>query len=365
MKVAIDSTNTLKFSKSSDNTVPDLACKSVINLLGQTNIQKNEIDGLIVSSCSNEQYLGNIISEMTGINPKISTKIENLCNSGTSAILLAYSLISSGLCNAVIVTGVEKSNSPGNKLVWDITRGVYDMPVHWAALYAKSHFRNFNTTEQDLAMISLKNHKNANNNPNSLFYQKEFSLADIMNSEKIVEPLRKLDCCYPCEGASSILLLSEKFAKRCEIPIWIKGISQNNQGASLANISHDMKTILSTRFASREAFEQSGLSPMDIDIAEVHDAFSILEIIAYEDIGFVKKGDGAKFIEQDLIHINTRGGLLGCGHPIGATGVDQTCEIVIQLQARAHERQKKNCKRGLIHNMAAAGTSSSVIILER
>jgi acetyl-CoA C-acetyltransferase len=366
MKIGIDSADTLEFRKSSDYSISELASKSIINLLKKTKIEKNEIDGLIVSTCANEQYLGNIISEMVGIHPKVSTKLENLCNSGTSAIFLGYSLISSGVCNSVIVTGIEKQNSPGNQLLWDITRGVYDLPVHWAALYAKTHFRNYNTSEEDLALVSEKNHKNANKNPNALFYNKAFSFKDIMNSKKIVEPLKILDCCCPCEGCSSLLLVSEKLAKRSEDPIWIKGISQNNQGASFANISFDLRSIASTKIAAMEAFKQAKLKPSDIDIAEIHDAFTILEILAYEDIGFIEKGNGSKFIKQDRLHTNTRGGLIGCGHPTGATGIDQTNEIVLQLQDKApRKRQRKNCTRGLVHNMAAAGTSSTIIILEK
>jgi acetyl-CoA C-acetyltransferase len=366
MRVAIDSGYTTGFQKSSDQSISELACKTIVNLLKRTKIEKQEIDGLIISTCSNEQYLGNIVSEMVNLNPKISTRIENLCNSGTSAILLAYSLISSGLCNAVIVTGIEKQDSPGNKLIWDITRGIYDSPIHWAALFAKTHFRNFNTSEEDLALISEKNHKNANKNPNALFYKRKFQLADIMKSKKIVEPLKLLDCCSPCEGASSLLMVSEKFAKKSEIPIWIKGISQNNQGASFANISYDLRSIESTKIASKVAFQQAKLKPTDIDIVELHDAFSILEILAYEDIGFIEKGKGSRYIKQDDVHFNTRGGLLGCGHPIGATGIDQTNEIILQLQEKApNGRQIKNCSRGLIHNMAAAGTSTTIIIVEK
>lgn len=363
MNAAIGKTFTNKFKKYTEHSVAELACSSAVNLLKQISFEKSLIDGLIVSSCSNEQYLGNIISEMLGINPKFATRIENLCNSGTSAIFLGYSLIMSKMCKAVLVVGAEKQKSQGNKLDWDITRGVYDMPVHWAALYAKSHFRNFKTTEENLADIVYKNHKNANSNPNSFFYKKEFSHEDIFNSEIIVHPLKKFDCCYPCEGSSSLLLISKEYSKYFDCPIWIKGISQNNQGASFANIASDLRSIRSTIIASKEAFKQSNLKPKDIDIMELHDAFSILELLAYEDIGFVEKGKGAEFITQNSMHINSRGGLLGCGHPIGVTGIDQVGEITIQLQGKAGRRQKKDCKIGLVHNMAAAGTSSTIIIL--
>lgn len=365
MEIAIDSTNTQKFAKPSDSTAAELASKSIIDLLGRTQIQKYEIDGLIVSSSSNDSYLGNIVSEMVGIRPKFSTKIENLCNSGTSGIMLAYSLIKSGLCNAVLVTGVEKQNSQGNKLAWDISRGQYNMPVHWASLYAQNHFRKYGTTEEDLAIVSFKNHMNANKNTKAFFYDKHFTYSTIVNSKMVAEPLKKFDCCYPCEGSSSILVLSEAMAKRTEIPIWIKGISQNNQGASFASISNNLDYILSTRIAARDAFQQSNLEPKNIDIVEIHDAFTILELLAYEDIGFTDKGQGRRFIDKNTLYTNVRGGLLGCGHPIGATGIDQTNEIVIQLRGKAGLRQKKGCKSGLVHNMAAAGTSTTIIILQK
>jgi len=365
MEIAIDSSNTQKFTKTSDFTAAELASKSILDLFAKTQIQKTEIDGLIVSSSSNDLYLGNIVAEMIGIRPKFSTKVENLCNSGTSGIILAYSLIKSGLCTAVLVTGVEKQNSQGNKLTWDNSRGQYDMPIHWAALYAQNHFRKYGTTQEDLAIISLKNHTNANKNVNAFFHDKHFTYSSIINSKMIVEPLKKFDCCYPCEGSSSILILSEQMAKRTEVPIWIKGISQNNQGASFGSISNDLNSILSTKLAARIAFQQSNLEPKNIDIIEVHDAFTILELLAYEDMGFVEKGHGRKFIKESPIHTNSRGGLLGCGHPIGATGIDQTNEIVLQLQGKAGLRQEKGCKNGLVHNMAAAGTSTTVIILQK
>lgn len=365
MKVLIVSTNSIKNTKLTARSTVDLAFNSVSNLLNQISLDRNIIDGLIVASNSHEIYLSNIISEMCGLKPKFSTRVENLCNSGTSGILLAFSLIQSKICKAVLVVGAEKQNSDGNKLNWDITRGTFDMPIHWAALYASNHFHKFGTKHEDLALISFKNHKNANKNPNAIFYDKIFTLSQIETADMVVDPLNKLDCCYPCDGASSILLVSEDLASAFECPIWIRGISQNNQGASFASISENLDFILSTRIASKDAFLQASLEPSDIDIAEVHDAFSILELLAYEDIGFISKGQGKKFINDPSIAINTRGGLLGCGHPVGATGIEQTSEITLQLQGLAKERQMINLRTGLVHNMAAAGTSTTIIILQK
>ena len=364
MKVAITSSDTQKFLKNSVFTIAEIASRSIINLLSNTRIEKDKIDGLIVSSNSTEPYLSNIISEMVGLNPRFSTKVENLCNSGTSAILLAYSLIYSRICKAVLVTGVEKRDSPGNKLVWDITRGLFDMPIHWASLFASNHFRKYGTNMEDLASISFKNHKYANNNPNAFFFERNFTFSEILGADLVSDPLKKYDCCYPCEGASSILLVSEELATKIEVPIWIKGIAQNNQGASFAAITKSLDGILSTRIAAREAFKQAEMNPYDIDIAELHDAFTILELMAYEDIGFVNKGAGKMFIKEPSAIINIRGGLIGCGHPIGATGIDQTNEITLQLQGLAKQRQVEKLTTGLVHNMAAAGTSTTIIILQ-
>jgi acetyl-CoA C-acetyltransferase len=363
MKVAITSSDTQKFTKNTNLTLAEIASRSIIDLLFKSRIQKSDIDGLIVSSSSFDPYLSNIIAEMVGIKTKFSTKVENLCNSGTSGILLAYSLIQSRICKAVLVTGVEKQNSPGNKLNWDITRGIFDMPVHWASLYASNHFRKFGTNTEDLASISFKNHRNANKNPNAIFFDKYFTLSQILDAQVVAAPLRKFDCCYPCEGASSVLLVSEELALKFEQPIWIIGISQNNQGASFASVADSLDCITSTRLAAKEAFIQADLTPSDIDIAELHDAFSILEIMACEDIGFANKGEGKMILRDHILPTNTRGGLLGCGHPIGATGIDQTNEITLQLQGLAGQRQVNDASIGLIHNMAAAGTSTTIIIL--
>lgn len=363
MRVAITSSDTQKFTKNTNFTLAEVATKSIINLLAKSKIPKTDIDGLIVSSNSFEPYLSNIISEMVGLKPKFSTKVENLCNSGTSGILLAYSLIRSGMCKAVLVTGVEKQDSPGNKLNWDISRGLFDLPVHWASLYANNHFRKFGTSSDDLALISFKNHRNANKNPNAFFFDKTFTYSQITAAVEVAAPLRKFDCCYPCEGVSSILLVSDELSVKFEQPIWVIGISQNNQGASIASITDGLDSILSTKIAAKEAFRQADLTPSDIDIAELHDAFSILEIMAYEDIGFVSKGDGKKMYQEYRPFTNKRGGLLGCGHPIGATGIDQTCEVALQLQGLASQRQVEVANIGLVHNMAAAGTSTTIIIL--
>lgn len=362
-KVAIISSETGKFAKDSNLSLFELACQPCIDILKASKLYKNNIDAVVFSSCSADQYSSSILCEYLGIQPKISYHIDNLCNSGTNAVISAFCYISSGLCDSVLVVGAEKANSPGNRLTWDLSRGSFNSPVHWAALFAKAHMRHYGTTEEQMAMISVKNHMNAVKNPNALF-DKAVTLEDVMHSRYIVSPLKLLDCSLSCEGSSAVLLLAEDKAKKLtETPVWIKGIGQQTNSASFTKMTDDLCGIESAKIAARAAYKMAKVTPSQVDVVELHDAFSILEILAYEDLGFVAKGEGGKFVNQKEIAINPRGGILGCGHPVGATGVAQTAEIAAQLSGKAEKRQVDRCNIGLVHNLAAAGTSSTVMVL--
>jgi acetyl-CoA C-acetyltransferase len=362
-KVAIISSQTGKFAKDSNLSLFELACQPCIDILKTSKLYKNNIDAVVFSSCSADQYSSSILCEYLGIKPKISYRIENLCNSGTNAVVSAFCYISSGLCDSVLVVGAEKANSPGNRLTWDITRGSFYYPVHWAALFAKAHMRRYGTTEEQMAMISVKNHINAEKNPKALF-DKAVTLEDVMRSRCIVTPLKLLDCSVSCEGSSAVLLLAEDKAKKLtDTPVWIKGIGQQTNSASFSKMTDNLCGIESAKIAARAAYKMAKVTPSQIDVVELHDAFTILEILAYEDLGFVAKGEGGKFVNQKEIAINPRGGILGCGHPVGATGVAQTAEIAAQLSGKADKRQVDRCNIGLVHNLAAAGTSSTVMVL--
>ena len=361
-KVAVSAWATSTFTKGSKMSLFELACEPSVQLIRESGISAKEIDAVLFSSCATDQYSSVIISEMLGIYPRISYRIDNLCNSGTNAVASAFAIIASGLCNTVLVVGAEKADSPGNKLVWDVSRGSFMFPVHWAAIFAKAHMRKYGTTEEQMAMVSVKNHKNAAKNDHALF-RKEVTLQEVMNSKKIASPIKLLDCSASCEGASAILLVSEEKARSLDNPVFIKGIGQQTTSASFAKATPDLTTIEAARRAAHTAFEMSHTKLSQIDVAELHDAFTILEILGYEDLGFAKKGEGGKFVNQEQIVVNPRGGIIGCGHPVGATGVAQVAEIASQLAGKAGKRQVKNCKTGLVHNLAAAGSSASVIVM--
>lgn len=369
---------TSEFRKGTDNDIPQIALESAVKLLKDTGFPRNLLDAVIVSSCSSDQYLSSIISEMLGVTPKVSHRIDNLCNSGTNAIISAFSYISSGLCDSALIIGVEKSNTVGKVLSTDLSRGQFALPIFWGSIFKKIHMKRYGSTEEQICQIPVNNYLKAKDNKNAFNRHKSVNLEQVLSSRVLVEPLKLLECCSICEGSSSILLIAEEklgfFKSRVIskiknselIPVLIKGIGQQTNSASFSNTVTDIFSKGSARVAARQAYTMARISPKDVDTAEIHDAFSILEIIGYEDLGFANKGEGGKFVYQDKISINLRGGIIGCGHPIGVTGIAQTVEIFEQLTGKKrHNLQFKNYpKIGLVHNLAAAGTSGTVLILE-
>ncbi|MFB5600020.1 MAG: thiolase family protein [Nitrososphaeraceae archaeon] len=425
----------IKNTKETNGKIIQIALEPTISLLKKTGFPRELIDAVIFSSCSSDQYLSSIISEILGIKPKISHRIDNLCNSGTNAIISAYSYIASGLCDSALVIGAELYDSPGRVLSSDISRGQFNLPIYWGAILKKMHMNKYGTKEEQICTIPVNNYLKAKHNQIAINHGKNLTLSQVMNSKLLVEPLRLLECCLICEGASSILLIAndkisfyksklghENLRKKISsedgsnlynftddkkeksqkeiIPICIKGLGQQNNSASFGNAFDTLFLSSPARKAANQAYEMAGIKPNDIDVVELHDAFSILEIMAYEDLGFVNTGKGGRFVEKKdpNIYINPRGGILGCGHPLGATGIAQTVEIFKQLsgtindkynsqisynmlpdksskkntslhkqiEIESHDRQiRSDIKLGLVHNLAAAGTSASILILEK
>ncbi|MCY3975623.1 MAG: thiolase family protein [Thaumarchaeota archaeon] len=345
--------------------IRSILLSSVQKLLIQSKIDKKLIDGILISTTSNSKYLAAQISEFLGIKSKFAFTIENLCSSGTNAIVSAFAYISSGLANAIIVVGADLYNPPGKIFECDESRGSYKHPIFWASLFTKAYKRKYGINEYDLARISSKNYNHALHNPYA-FNKKTYTVENIIDSKKITDDLNILHCSKLCTGSSAILMMSENYAKKFSTdPVRIIGIGQFTDSTFFTK--NDLTSMPSTKIASQNAFSMCKLTPNQIDVAEVHDAFSICEIMAIEDIGFTKKGHGAD-LSNELYQtknnkINPRGGLLGSGHPIGATGISQTMEIVQQLQNKAGKRQISRANIGLIHNMSAAATSSTILIL--
>ena len=366
-KVAIAAVGITKFDKT-DKSLDSLMLSSIRSTFENAkNLEQKDIDVVLTATNANRNYLANIISELSGIQPKISHSVESLCNSGTNSLISAYAHISSGLGDTALVVGAEKTDSPGLVLNWDMSRGEYKHPIFWASMFTSAHMRKYGTTLEDLAYVSAKNHKNALDNPYA-YFEKTFSVDDVMKSKNITENVRLLDCSIPCDGAASVLICSEdKVRQYTDTPIWITGIGQKTISASFTK-NNDLSSMESTKIAVNDAYQMSSKNVTDIDVVELHDAFSVCEIIELEDMGFCKKGQGSKFVrdvyDTNNKKINPRGGLIGTGHPLGATGIAQVVEIYHQLSGKAEKRQVDNAKTGLVHNMSAGSTSSTILILE-
>jgi acetyl-CoA C-acetyltransferase len=366
-RVAIGGVGLTKFNKE-DVSIESLMLSSIKSLFDDSsNLTQKDIDVVITSTNDNSKYLSNIMSELAGISPKISHSVESLCNSGANSVISAFSYIASGLADVALVVGAEKFDNPGLVLEWDMSRGQYKHPVYWSSMFTRSHMRKYGTTMEDLAIVSAKNHRNALENPHA-YFDKEYSVEDVMQSKNITQDVRVLDCSFPCNGSAAVLLASEKSIKKfTDCPVWLTGLGQKTISAGFTK-NEDLTSMKSTKYAASAAYAMSKKEPEDIDVAEIHDAFSICEIIEVEDLGFTEKGMGNKFVKtmydtQDK-KINPRGGLIGSGHPLGATGIAQVVEISKQLQNKAGKRQVNEAKVGLVQNMSAAATSSTVIIFE-
>ena len=367
-KIGIAAYGTTSFTKD-DQKIETILHKSANDLFQKNpNIDKKEIDAVLVSTNNNSKYLAPILSEMTGIQPKIAHSIESLCNSGTNSIVSAFSYISSGLADMVLVSGAERYDSPGQILEWDNSRGEFKHPIFWASIFSKSYKQEYGISDEELAIVSVKNHKQAKENPNALS-KKTYTIDEVMNSKKLTDDLRLLNCSRPCTGSASILLASEEIIKKyTDSPIWITGIGQKTTSAGFTK-NPSLSSMESTKIAGESALKMANHNISEVDVAEVHDAFSVCEPMALESLGFTNPGEGMNMIkklnETNNFMINPRGGLIGCGHPLGATGISQTIEIAQQLQNTAENCQTDNPKTGLVHNMSAAATSSTVLVLEK
>lgn len=366
-KVGIAATGITKFTKN-DISLELLMSNAIKPIFEETkNLQQKYVDAVLTSTNANNKYLANIMSELCGISPKIAHTVESLCNSGTNCIVSAYAYIKSGLASTVLVIGAERMDTPGLVLSWDKSRGQYKHPIYWSSMFTSAHMRRYGTTLEDLAYVSAKNHRNAMDNPHA-YFEREYSLKEISESKTLTENVRLLDCSMPCNGAGAVLLASDDVITRfTDDPVWITGIGQKATSAGFTK-NNDLTSMASTCSSAVEAFKMSNKGPSDVDVAELHDAFSICEIIELEDLGFTRKGQGTNYVKQLYNtkdkRINPRGGLIGSGHPLGATGVAQTVEICQQLQGIAGKRQVDRAKVGLVHNMSAAATSSTVLVLE-
>lgn len=383
-KVSIVGAGMSKFGERWDASFRDMIFEASYMALEDAKMEGKDLQAIYGGTMApgrliGQEHVGALIADQLGLNPIPSTRVEAACASGGVALRNAYFAIASGMYDIVAVGGVEKMTEVSTEEVsfalggagdqeWELFVGATFPAIY--ALMARRHMLEFGTTEEQMASCSVKNHKNASKNKFAQF-QNEITIDDVMNSAPVSTPLKLLDCSPISDGAAAVILCaSEKAKKFTETPVEIMGSGQASDSLALAN-RKSMTQIDATKAAAQEAFKQAKISQSDVQVAEVHDCFSIAEIMAIEDLGFCKKGEGGKFSEEGRtalnaeISVNTSGGLKGCGHPVGATGVKQAVEIYWQLQGRAQGRQVKDARIGLTHNVGGSGATAVVHIFKR
>ncbi|MEM3616179.1 MAG: thiolase domain-containing protein [Candidatus Methanomethylicia archaeon] len=325
-----------------------------------------------------QEHNAPIYLEWCGLNGVDGFRVECACASSGVALKLGVIAIASGLYDFVLVGGVEKMTHLPTSDVTDILATASDYffeqinGLTFPALYAlmaTAHMKKYGTTQEQMALVSVKNHANANLNPKAHMYGVDNVTIDkVLSSRVIAWPLKLYDCSLISDGAACLILTKPELAyKFSEDVVHIIGFGQGHDTISLIN-RESLTSLKASKIAARRAYDMAGISPMDVDVAEVHDCFTIAEIIAYEDLGFCNPGEGGKLIERGetfrdgSIPVNTSGGLKAKGHPVGATGVAQACEIFLQLTGKAGLRQIDEAKIGLTHNVGGSGASAIVHI---
>jgi acetyl-CoA C-acetyltransferase len=349
-------------------------------------LRSEDVDSVFVGAAEPERFafqshVAPLAAEQMGLRPtRILQRTELACASGQSAIRSAYAAIAAGLSDVAVAVGVEKMNLPSmaeaNTAMacvmdrpWDGPHGATAPPFF--AMVAQRHMLEHGTTEEQMAAVSEKNHRFANTNPHAQFYEKTFPRDKLRRLPLVAPPLRLGDCSSMTDGAAAVVLAGEEFVRRyTPTPAWIRGTGQYSDFHNLANAG-SLTDWVGLKHASREALHRARIGIEDVDVAEVHDCFTISEIIEYEMLGLCPVGEGGKFaadgrgdVGGDLV-VNPRGGLLGCGHPLGATGIGQAVEVFQQFARVVPEaRQAPDPEWALVHNLSGSANVHSVMVYQ-
>lgn len=383
-KVAVIGVGLTKFGKHPKVSSRELFAEAAFKAIEDAGVELKDIEEAFIGSflpdvLEHQGHIAPLVIDYIGLTGIPATHTEGACASSGAAVRIGYISVASGLRDVVLVAGIEKmTDFPTSDVtealalasddLFEAAEGLTFPGVF--ALMAKAHMDRYGTTEEQMAAVAVKNHHNALFNPYAQFH-KEITIETVLNSRVIAWPLKLFDCSPISDGAAVIILASENIAKKyTDTPVWIAASAQASDTMALCE-REDLTTFRAARMAAEQAYKMAGVEPKNIDVAEVHDCFTIAEIIAYEDLGFCKKGEGGKLIEEGeteiggRIPVNTSGGLKAKGHPVGATGVAQIVEIVHQLRGEAGKRQVDGAEIGLTHNVGGTGATVTVHILRR
>lgn len=370
------------FGRRSDATVQELAFEAFRAAMEDAGIDRDAVDASVIGSVPEyhkQRSLAGVVQEYLGLVPKPTWLTEVACASGSAAMRTAWMAIKAGVHDVVAVIGCQKMTELSTpeilalmgrvgEVQWESGFGM-TFPGYYA-MFAKRHMHEFGTTRDHLLDVAVKNHHYGAMNPLALF-RKEITAEKAKASEDVATPFQVYDCCANADGAACVILANEARAREISSkPVWLSGM-----GCASATMSvlrrPNLVGLPSAEQAGAQAYAMAGIGPADVKVADVHDCFTIAEIMAYEDLGFCKRGEGGPFVADKQTYIggkvavNVDGGLKAKGHPIGATGVSMTYEIAKQLRGEAGERQVPDADVGLTHNVGGIGQYCFVQVMTR
>lgn len=386
-KIGIIGVGQSAFVRGYPGSIRELAFDGFKDAMEDAQISAKDIDASII--CSAPEYdkqrsPAGVFAEYLGLTPQPTFYLESLCSSSSMGVRTAYALVKSGLHDVVAVLGFQKMSEissaesqermgRGADIQWESTFGTM-MPAYYA-MYARAHMEKYGTTPDDLALIRVKAATYGQINEKAVYRKpvkfEMFSDPDNAMSGPVASPLRVGDCCANADGSSCVIIANEEKAKAfSDKPVWILGLGAASTAVNMAG--RDLFTGLTVaQQAGEQAYKMAGITAKDVDVAEVHDCFTIAELMAYENLGFAKPGEGKELIKsketykEGSIPVNVDGGLLSKGHPIGATGGSQIRTIVLQLRGEAGEMQVKAPEIGLVHNIGGVGLYGNVTVVGR
>ena len=380
--VAIIGIGKTAFGAFPDRDLRSLAVEAGEKCLADAHLSPSQVEAYYLGNFAGPSFVGQnhlapYIAGAMGITGVPCTRFEAACASSGSAFYHAVSSVAAGLNDVVLVAGVEKMTSQTTPKVTEILAGAGDtcgevragatFPALFAMI-ARRHMYQYGTTREMMAAVAVKNHENGAKNPLA-HMRKVITMEQALKGKPISEPLTVFDCSLISDGAAAVLIAPlERAAEFTDKPVKVMGVAQTSDYVALDQ-KEDITTFRAVSAAAQKAYKMAGVTAQDIQFAEVHDCFTIAEIIASEDLGFVKKGEGGPYALAGCtrltgpLPINTSGGLKSKGHPVGATGVGQICDLVYQLRGEAGERQLARHSLGLAQNLGGSGATAVVTIL--
>jgi acetyl-CoA C-acetyltransferase len=365
-----------------DASILDLAKVAAFEAIEDSSTNEAKFDYIVVGSQNPDEFVGRghistVLADLLGLVPAGATRVETGPSSGSSAFEYAFALVAAGMADLILVIGVEKMSGVDRGTASKILAKMMSLenetrygatPTALAAMIARRYMHDYGLTRDELSLVPVKAHRNGAKNPLAHF-QKEITIEQVSEARLVADPLTLYDCCPTSDGAASVVVASDKAMKEygfSDKSIQVLGIGH---GTDYLAVQHRLAltSMNATVVAAEKAFKMAELSPKDVDVCELHDAFSILELVNMEDIGFVKRGHAIRALKDGItevsgtIPVNTTGGIKARGHPTGATGVAQIRDIVLQLRGDAPKGLQVNSPTiGLTHNIGGFGNNMVV-----